>query len=218
MLKKYQMFLIISAGAFFFTGCFGSLLLSILDVPGHIFLNLRLSAGDIMAYGLGVLWLSTIAFVNFAIRLRVKSNGIVLSSHQKTLYVCEVSLGTIIILAFIMAFRLILYVLDFFFDWFLRNDFSPLALVKSYFNFKFICLLIVVCPIIIMLISHSLSDLYFRVHKKTKEKKALNVFLKTMVLILTVVVIVALSLVAVSAVYYLGAIYLLSDLYPPMPV
>ena len=218
MLKKYQIFLIVSSAAFFFTGYFTLALLSMLKISRHIFLGSDSYATEIMVCCIGALWLSTIAFVNFAIRLRVKSNGIVLSSHQKTLYVCEVSLGTIIILAFIMAFRLILYVLDFFFDWFLRNDFSPLSLVKSYFNFKFICLLIVVCPIIIMLISHSLSDLYFRVHTKTKEKKALNVFLKVMVLILAFVVIVALSLAAFSAVYYLGAIYLLSDLYPPMPV
>ena len=117
-----------------------------------------------------------------------------------------------------MTFRLVLYIFDFFCDWLIRNDFSPLSLVKNYFDFRLICFLIVISPLIIMTISHCLSGLYFRVHVKTKERKALNVFLKTMVLILTVVVIVALSLVAVSAVYYLGAIYLLSDLYPPMPV
>lgn len=217
MLKKYIKFLIITSVAFFLTDLFSGYAIAMFDVTRHIFFDSRSYANEILACCLGGLWISTIAFANFSIQLKANFNGTALSAKQKTFFLVTFPFGVTVIVFQLMLFGIVRYLLEFFIDWFVRGDFLPMTLVKSHLTFILIVNLTLYATLAILALAHMFSNLYFRVHTKTKEKKALNVFLKAMILILTTVVIVALSLAAFSAVYWLGGIYLLSDLYPSLP-
>ena len=167
---------------------------------------------------MGGLWISCIAFANFSVQVKAKIKGIALTTRQKNLFLVIFPFAVAVIVLELMLLGAAKYLLKFFFDWFSRDDFLPMTLVKSHLTFILIVNLTLYATLAILALARMFSNLYFRVHTKTKEKKALNVFLKVMVLILAFVVIVALSLAAFSAVYYLGGIYLFSDLYPPVEV